>query len=379
MKQKLLLLLIIVPILSIGQRTKVAFLSNAPTINDITELDTKTAGLFVESFYGTDFKYLNASTMVASDLNDVAALFFYFDNTGSFDLPGGNLSATNISDLTAFVQAGGSLLLAGFGTRIIDDLGRIPYEPGIAGNGGGGSNPDFWGINNTAGMPSGDQSSHPVYVGVASTNASNGTGGTYDHNFVPLINDGLKEDHNSMWDLGAIPGLVQPHASVARGLEFQNLTNSVILGSWQQVTDMCCIAAIEFLPTATYQGKIIAYGAAAYEWEMNDNRVNAYDGNVKLITTNALTYLKSFTQTLSAQGFFLKNNLTIAPNPANDFIAIQSRNQITELNVISISGQKLNTKYVNGILDIQNLNSGIYFIIAKDNNNNTDTIKFVKK
>ena len=379
MRQKLLLLLIIIPVLSIGQRTKVAFLSNASTINDITELDTKAAGLYVQSFYATDFKYLNASTMVASDLNDVAALFFYYDNSGSFDLPGGNLSATNIADLTAYVQAGGSMLLAGFGTRIIDDLGRIPYEPGIAGNGGGGNNPDYWGFNNTAGMPSGNQATHPVYAGVAYTNASNGTGGTYDHDFVPLVDNGYKEDHNSMWDLGAISVLTQPHASVARGLEFQNLTNSVILGSWQQVTDMCCIAAIEFLPTGAYQGKIIAYGAAAYEWEMNDSRVNTYDNNVKLITTNALTYLKSFTQTLSAQGFFLKNNLIISPNPASDFISIQSRNEIKELNVVTMSDQKLTTKYGNGTLDIQNLTSGMYFIIVKDINNNIDTIKFIKK
>ena len=45
MRQKLLLLLIIIPVLSIGQRTKVAFLSNASTINDITELDRFLANL----------------------------------------------------------------------------------------------------------------------------------------------------------------------------------------------------------------------------------------------------------------------------------------------------------------------------------------------
>ncbi|GIZ09251.1 DUF4960 domain-containing protein [Flavobacterium sp. UMI-01] len=380
MKKKLLMLMLVsVPTLFFAQRTKVAFLSNAVTINAITEPDTKAAGLYVESFYGTDFKYLNAATMVSSDLNDVAVVFFYYDNTGSYDLPGGNLSPTVISNLTTFVQSGGSMLLAGFGTRIIDDLGRIPYEPGIAGNGAGGSNPDYWGINNVEGMPNGNMSTHAVYAGVTTTNQSNNAGGTYGYNFVPLINNGYKEDHNSMWDLGAIPGLTQPHASVARGAEFQTLTNSVILGSWQHVTDMCCVSAIEFLPTGTYTGRIIAYGPAAYEWEMNDSRTNTFNNNVKLITTNALTYLKNYSVTLDTESFENLNQVSLSPNPTADFVMVNSTNGIQKISIYNANGQNVKAVLDENRLDVRNLSSGIYIVTLTDNNNVVYQLKFIKQ
>src|SRR5690606_10056968 len=107
-----------------------------------------------------------------------------------------------------------NIFLGGFATRIIDDLGRIPYEPGIAGHGAGGDNPDNWGLNNSIGLPE-DQSGHPVFNNLSLTNEVF-PGTAIGHSFVPFINPGYKEDHNSMWDLGAIPDLTQPHASTAR-------------------------------------------------------------------------------------------------------------------------------------------------------------------
>lgn len=59
MKKRLLMLLLVsIPTLFFGQRTKLALLSNAANISAITKPDTKATALYVEPFYETDFKRL---------------------------------------------------------------------------------------------------------------------------------------------------------------------------------------------------------------------------------------------------------------------------------------------------------------------------------
>ena len=274
---------------SVTTPQKVGFLGSASDVSSISEPDTKAAAEFLKDYYGENFVYLQNGQFTSEDLADISVVVYYYDNTGSFDNPDGNLTAASLTALTQYVKEGGDLFLGGFGTRIIDDLGRIPYEPGIAGNGAGGPNPDNWGMNFTTGLPT-DVTSHPAFEGLTLTDEIV-PGESIGHSFVPFIGPGYKEDHNSMWDLGAVPELTAPHASVERGAEFEELTDSKILGTWQHVTDMCCIAAIEFLPTENYEGTIIAIGIAAYEWEMNDGRTNTFRSNVEEFTINSIEYL----------------------------------------------------------------------------------------
>lgn len=276
-------------VVTVSEPQKVGFVGSAKDISSISEADTKAAAEFLNSYYGENFVYLQNGNFTSDDLSDLNVIVYYYDNTGSFDNPDGNLTASTITALTNYVKNGGNMFLGGFGTRIIDDLGRIPYEPGIAGNGAGGPNPDNWGMNYLTGLPT-DLSGYSAFEGLVLTDEIV-PGESIGHDFVPFIGPGYKEDHNSMWDLGAIPELTEPHASVARGAEFEELTTSRILGTWQHVTDMCCIAAIEFLPTDTYEGRIIAIGIAAYEWEMNDGRTNEFRANVENFTTNSIEYM----------------------------------------------------------------------------------------
>ncbi len=275
--------------------TKVAFISNANSPSDISEPDTRAAAEWLESTYPDDFKYIKVSDLSTLELADVKVTFLYYDNTDSFNIPNGSaeFSGSQIAILSNYVKAGGHMFAAGFGTRIIDDMGRIPHEAGIAGNGAGGNNDDNWGINFGTGIPT-DVTGHAMYNGVSTTDVSNPvSNATLGHDFMPLISTGHKEDHNSMWDLGAMSELTEPHASVARGTEFEGLYDATILGTWQHVTDMCCIAAMELHSNSSFIGTIIAVGPVAYEWSMDDNHgaTNPWQSNVELMTKNAIDYL----------------------------------------------------------------------------------------
>jgi len=124
-----------------SSRTKVAFIGDAADVASIAEADTKAAAELTQSTYGSDFKYINVTDLISGTtlLDDVASAIFYYDNTGSYDLPGGGaVPADAIAEMSDFVKAGGGLLLGGFATQIIDDLGRTSIEPGIKGE------PNLW-------------------------------------------------------------------------------------------------------------------------------------------------------------------------------------------------------------------------------------------
>jgi hypothetical protein len=282
---------------TVSKSLGVAFLGQEESLESIGEADTKAAAQWMKDEYGSSFTYLRISDVTPEALANVEVIFWYFDNTGVARdqvIPAEAKSEAVMNALTDWGKSGGNFLLAGYGTQYVEYLGRIPssYTPGIYGDGGGGSNNDNWGINVSTGLTA-DRKSHPIYANVETTKVINPTSAPpteLGHEFIPLINTGYKEDHNSMWDLNAIPEL---NGAPSKGALFESNTNSLILGTWQHVTDLCCAAVVEFLPTETYEGTIIAIGPASYEWEMNDERTNAFASNVEKITKNSIEYLRT--------------------------------------------------------------------------------------
>ncbi|EDP70447.1 CHU large protein; uncharacterized [Flavobacteriales bacterium ALC-1] len=78
---------------------------------------------------------------------------------------------------------------------------------------------------------------------------------------------------------------------------------------------------------------------------------------------------------------FLASNVKVYPNPANDFINIESNNaQITEVKLYDILGKQVLSQYElsNNRLDISDLTSGVYFMKISANGNSI-TKKVIKK
>ena len=110
--------------------------------------------------------------------------------------------------------------------------------------------------------------------------------GLYERSIYTFIGAGVKGDHNCMWDLNAY-GLA-PSPNVVKAWE--DLTNSTVLGTWNHVVDYCCAGIIDFAPTTAYNGRILAVGLAAYEWNIGGS--NSCQSQLEKFTGNCISYLK---------------------------------------------------------------------------------------
>ena len=201
------------------------------------------------------------------------------------NLPGELAATATIEALKAFCADGGNLLLTNHATQLTVAVGRIDqaYAPGIYGNGEGGQNGDTWGSQPVIGNAEGqiyDHSGHDIYRGMRFVS------GLYERPIYTFIGSGVKGDHNCMWDLNAY-GLA-PNPNVVKAWE--DLTNSTVLGTWNHVVDYCCAGIIDFAPTTTFAGRILAVGLAAYEW--NIGGVNDRQSQLERFTSNCIGYLK---------------------------------------------------------------------------------------
>lgn len=73
---------------------------------------------------------------------------------------------------------------------------------------------------------------------------------------------------------------------------------------------------------------------------------------------------------------------TVFPNPANDIITIKTQKNITSIQVINLQGQLVMKKVIpitNNKIDVSELSNGIYFLKLRDDNEQTDVIRFIKK
>ena len=201
------------------------------------------------------------------------------------NLPGDLAAAGTIDALKAYVADGGNLFLTNHATQLTVGIGRIAeaYAPGIYGNGEGGQNGDIWGSQPIIGNAEGqiyDHSGHDIYWGMDFVS------GLYERSIYTFIGSGVKGDHNCMWDLNAY-GLA-PSPNVVKAWE--DTTNSTVLGTWNHVVDYCCAGIIDFAPTTSFAGRIVAVGLAAYEWNIGGE--NSCQSQLERFTKNCIGYLK---------------------------------------------------------------------------------------
>lgn len=109
----------------------------------------------------------------------------------------------------------------------------------------------------------------------------------------------------------------------------------------------------------------------------NGGQFNYMHANWSVNRRSALSVRLIKDEALSTNDFD-KSKVIIYPNPATDYLNIQSENQITELSIIDITGKIIYTqKNVSSLINIEKLQRGLY-IIRLATINGTESIKLIK-
>lgn len=308
---------------------KVVFLGEADCINTLEDDDAKSAAEYLRAQYPNDFAYIKIANVTEAALGNTNVVMLYYltpltDGAQYFatdsnvmtllpaELQPGEAQATA---LTNWYKNGGNFFLAGDPTSFIHVLGRMPADysqPRALGNyrytefgcsGEGGcidrDRPadDVWGLGVRDTNNSGNRRTHPVFNGLT----FNGDGE------LPLYNAGTREAR-LIWHQH-MDGILSPGCCGQDAvLLFEQTVNAVKLGTLRWIADGFGYGAVEFLPTngaveanfdsnigTSFAGRIISLENTiiGYEFNSNDGRVNDYQGNIELLTSNIIDYLNN--------------------------------------------------------------------------------------
>lgn len=133
---------------------------------------------------------------------------------------------------------------------------------------------------------------------------------------------------------------------------FLNITNDFNTDS-----DIFTTNSITFTASNTF---VVVYIRALNAWDDGDNQT--YYDNFSLVE-----------ETLSVDDFSI-SNFKVYPNPASDFITIESNSiEVSGIAMYDILGKKVLslTSLKNNTIDVSNLNNGVYFLKINANGNST--------
>ncbi|MFR9165123.1 MAG: DUF4960 domain-containing protein [Dysgonomonas sp.] len=350
-----------------------AFVTTYNSASEIEDDDEIAAANWFLNKYPNNGDILSTSNITTTDLSEYKTIWLHIDRVGDGKIPAGLLNADVINKLKSYYQGGGNMFFSVHATQYLANLGRIPEnrKPGILGAGNGGNNTDIWSFNVNIGMVY-DYSSHPLYVGLP-------TIPDFGHPTIPLIGSGYKEDHNSMWDLNSYGYTPAEGSNVV--LSFEDENNATVMGTWGHVTDFCCAGIVDFNPTASYKGRSIAIGLAAYEWNQNSGE-NIYQDCIETLTKNVFDYLKTEVVKgeqqlpLSIESKIYKEGLKFII--ADNQIQFLNFEKASKVYIYTMTGKAVLNDVDCNKIDISSLSSGVYLISYTTKDGMEKTGKFIK-
>lgn len=262
-------------------------------IDGIAYPQEKAAIKFAQTFkIDQEIELITKDDLVRIDPNNFDCLWIHIDRPGLTqewtNLPEAFRSDEFILRLKEYVKNGGNLYLTKYATQLTVPVERLPakYAPNIFGTASGNTGENPWYIQaqiNYRWKDSDpdifhDRTHHDIYLGMKMQQCQGNDGFVYDA--FPAV-QGDAEDHNCIWDLNKF------YSTGNKVEQFREENLVRILGTWGQVVDDAVAGLIEFRPTPQIQGRIIANGLAAYQF----NESNPYNDNIGTLTKNCIKYL----------------------------------------------------------------------------------------
>lgn len=199
--------------------------------------------------------------------------------------------------LQTFVQAGGKVFLTKQANRFANDIGRCSWAPSYDQSGYNDGSDPWYMVSNFVAVGSGvDRHNHPAFQYMQYYTEHGGEG---DCKWPLVKGEGTykRSDHKYMWgEPGSVwsntYGISAGTTDVARLNAFESAQNCQILGGWGHTTALDGVAMVEFFPTASFAGTVIAQGLPAYQWTTPNTAID----NVKKLTQGVLEYLSKLVE-----------------------------------------------------------------------------------
>lgn len=274
------------------QETLIGFLGTYADSLSITDDDEKAAAKWLfENYENARYISFDEIKNGEENLSSYRLLWWYHDAYGH--LPEIAIDPLVLNAITSYYKNGGNLLLNTHAVGYLWPMGRITNNYAKAvGTGGGFDLNDTWYVGVTVGgnLQPHDKSTHPVYEGLSVVIQPNGD------KWIPLISPGWAEDHNHVIiEIAPFHGYDYGNAGAYNA--FQQANQVEWLGVWAGNRDFYMAGVMELLPTDLFQGRAIAQGLGAFEFNreakgnLSPEGVNLYQSNVERFTKNAIRYL----------------------------------------------------------------------------------------
>jgi hypothetical protein len=104
-----------------------------------------------------------------------------------------------------------------------------------------------------------------------------------------------------------------------------------------------------------------------------------------LAASNRITYRQSISIACGSVGINENNHselFKLQPNPADDQLFVDSKNEISKIEIFDITGKRIQTLFANHkthVIDVKDLSSGLYFLKVSGAEGKSQTVKWIKK
>ena len=185
--------------------------------------------------------------------------------------------------------------------------------------------------------------------------------------------------------------------NATEALNIQTIASGTVLDSLPQwrINANKPIANFNYSGTGTINFNSTSTNGMSYYWDFGDgnNSTQEHPNNTYLTSGNFNVQLIVFssdscfsdtiTQTINVINTSIinvnkKNDLFISPNPANNYINIESSLEYTSATIIDVTGKKIQTT-ISKKINISELKKGVYFLQVFNHSSHIRTIKFLKQ
>lgn len=255
----------------------VGFVGTASSASDIENEDEKSAcDWFINNVPNAEYISFDDIKAGNISLNEYSVIWWHLDGS-SRDLPTIATSSEVLTPIKNYFNNGGSLFLSSWAVKYAATIGAA-NDNKEANNLWGETNEaeavtlsDDWGICFTG------HESHPVFQGLTLPSGVD--------NKVYLLSAGLKvRAHNAVWNFAE--SWVEYQSKSA----WQNASGGVGLASFHWDDGNESRAVMFEYPATDTKGGVVCIGGEAYDW--NVVGTNAYQSNLKKLTTNIIEYLQ---------------------------------------------------------------------------------------